>query len=114
MLTTDSPSETYCTRLMHSCWFKVRASMNCLSYIPEQKRILVGSSSGYVTMWDSEDYTMVHNLPVHKYAITCMKWSHAGDMVLTGDVLGEVRYGTPALAPMHTVKAHQKAVRAVE
>jgi hypothetical protein len=48
----ETPSSSFCTRLVNVSINKVRHPVNVVSWMPEGRRLVTGSSSGELTLWN--------------------------------------------------------------
>ena len=50
--TIDCPANSFCTRFVSTAINKVRHPVNVVSWMPEGRRLVTGSSSGELTLWN--------------------------------------------------------------
>ena len=48
----DCPASSFCTRLVSTAINKIRHPINVVSWMPEGRRLVTGSSSGELTLWN--------------------------------------------------------------
>ena len=110
---TDLPS-SYCTRIIHtSVNTKMKSKLHCLSFSPLKPYLFSGSESGNLTRWSASTFIYDKAEQGHASAVRAMAWNRAGDWMLTGDRLGQVRYWQSNMRPQEEFKAHDDVVRGI-
>ncbi|KAI5168399.1 polyadenylation factor subunit 2 [Pancytospora epiphaga] len=100
-------------RFLHLCINKIRSPVNVVLWSIDGRRLLSGSSSGEITMWNGFSFNFDTILQAHDTAIRSMSWSPSGSFLVTGDHSGDIKYWHPSMNNIQLFKAHDEAVKDV-
>jgi len=78
--------------LLHGINRKNKSAINCGAWGPDGNRLIVGTDSGILTLWEAETFKYEKLVTTHKTAIRVMKFSNLGRVLLTGDNVGNITY----------------------
>ena len=88
--------------------------MLSVAFSPNGTRLVSGTSSGTVKLWDVASGQQIHALPGHSYAASSVAFSPDGTRLLSGSYDNTIRLWDGASAQlMRTFKGHSEAVRSV-
>ncbi|KAK5118303.1 hypothetical protein LTR62_002816 [Meristemomyces frigidus] len=99
---------------LHSSLNKVRQPVNVVTWTPEGRRLLTGSTSGEFTLWNGTGFNFETIMQAHDSAIRTIRYSHNDEFLLSGDQEGNVKYWQTNFNNINTIEAHHEvAVRDV-
>eukprot|EP01095_Lingulamoeba_sp_RSL-Kostka_P013697 TRINITY_DN5738_c0_g1_i1.p1 TRINITY_DN5738_c0_g1~~TRINITY_DN5738_c0_g1_i1.p1 ORF type:complete len:396 (+),score=115.46 TRINITY_DN5738_c0_g1_i1:99-1286(+) len=101
-----NPSTSICTNHVHKSTNKQRCPVNVVTWTPEGRRLITGSSSGEFTLWNGLCFNFETILQAHQSAIRSMEWSHNQEFMISGDDAGKVGYWQPNMNNAKEIKAH--------
>ncbi|KAJ5071748.1 wd40 repeat protein [Anaeramoeba ignava] len=109
---TLDPIENLPTRYVHSSVNKDKCPINVVSFTPEARRLITGTSKGELTLWNGLCFKFETILQAHNSSIRALKWTYDGNWMITSDNEGIIKYWQPN---MNNVKEFQtptqKAIR---
>ncbi|TFK22682.1 WD40 repeat-like protein [Coprinopsis marcescibilis] len=91
----DNASTSLCTKFVHTSTNKIRCPVNVVTWTPEARRILTGSTSGEFTLWNGLTFNFETILQAHDTAITAMRFTHSGHYLASTDKSGVIKYFEP-------------------
>lgn len=97
--------------MLHSSLNKAKHPVNVVKWTPEGRRLLTGSSSGEFTLWNGTGFNFETIMQAHDVAIRALRYSHSGDVLLSADDDGNMKYYLPNFNPMHSLRPHNDAIR---
>ncbi|KZT11127.1 WD40 repeat-like protein [Laetiporus sulphureus 93-53] len=107
----DNPSTSLCTKFVHTCINKYRCPVNCVTWTPEGRRVLTGSTSGEFTLWNGLTFNFETILQAHDTAVRAMKFTHAGAYLVSADQSGIIKYFQPNMNNLTAWTGHREAIR---
>ncbi|KAH9057690.1 WD40-repeat-containing domain protein [Lactarius vividus] len=107
----DNASTSLCTKFVHTSTNKIRCPVNAVTWTPEGRRILTGSTSGEFTAWNGLTFNFETILQAHDTAIRALTFNHAGTYIASADQSGIVKYFQPNMNNLTAWPAHREAVR---
>ncbi|KAF8264249.1 WD40-repeat-containing domain protein [Lactarius quietus] len=107
----DNASTSLCTKFVHTSTNKIRCPVNAVTWTPEGRRILTGSTSGEFTAWNGLTFNFETILQAHDTAIRALTFNHAGTYIASADQSGIVKYFQPNMNNLTAWAAHREAVR---
>ncbi|PPQ66041.1 hypothetical protein CVT26_010797 [Gymnopilus dilepis] len=91
----ENPSTSLCTKFVHTSTNKIRCPVNVVTWTPESRRILTGSTSGEFTLWNGLTFNFETILQAHDTAIYAMRFTHSGAYLASADRSGVIKYFEP-------------------
>ncbi|EFI28472.1 polyadenylation factor subunit 2 [Coprinopsis cinerea okayama7 len=91
----SNASTSLCTKFVHTSTNKIRCPVNVVTWTPEARRILTGSTSGEFTLWNGLTFNFETILQAHDTAITAMRFTHSGNYLASTDKSGVIKYFEP-------------------
>ncbi|KAF8528197.1 WD40-repeat-containing domain protein [Hysterangium stoloniferum] len=104
-------STSLCTKFVHTSTNKIRCPVNVVTWTPEGRRVLTGSTSGEFTLWNGLTFNFETILQAHDSAIRAVKFSHSENYIASADQSGIVKYFQPNMNNLAAFQAHREAVR---
>ncbi|KAF6751310.1 WD40-repeat-containing domain protein [Ephemerocybe angulata] len=92
---TDNASTSLCTKFVHTSTNKIRCPVNVVTWTPEARRVLTGSTSGEFTLWNGLTFNFETILQAHDTAICAMRFTHSGAYLASADKTGIIKYFEP-------------------
>ncbi|KAH7107224.1 WD40-repeat-containing domain protein [Auriculariales sp. MPI-PUGE-AT-0066] len=77
-------STSLCTKFVHTSTNKIRCPVNCVTWTPEARRVLTGSTSGEFTLWNGLTFNFETILQAHDSAIRAIEFNHSGTYLASG------------------------------
>lgn len=106
-----SPHEAVCTRFLHMSINKIRSPVNTILWNHDGRRLLSGSSSGEITMWNGFSFNFDTILQAHEASIRAMCWAPSSSFLITSDGLGLIKYWHPSMNNIQVVEGHSEGVK---
>ncbi|KAL0580675.1 pre-mRNA cleavage and polyadenylation factor (CPF) complex subunit [Marasmius crinis-equi] len=91
----ENPSTSLCTKFVHTSTNKIRCPVNIVTWTPEGRRILTGSTSGEFTLWNGLTFNFETILQAHDTAICTFSFTHSGAYLASADKTGIIKYFEP-------------------
>ncbi|KAK7040788.1 pre-mRNA cleavage and polyadenylation factor (CPF) complex subunit [Paramarasmius palmivorus] len=91
----DNPSTSLCTKFVHTSTNKIRCPVNVVTWTPEARRVLTGSTSGEFTLWNGLTFNFETILQAHDTAICTFSFTHSGAYLASADKSGIIKYFEP-------------------
>ncbi|KAF8968246.1 WD40-repeat-containing domain protein [Flammula alnicola] len=91
----ENPSTSLCTKFVHTSTNKIRCPVNVVTWTPESRRVLTGSTSGEFTLWNGLTFNFETILQAHDTAICAMTFTHSGAYLASADKSGIIKYFEP-------------------
>ncbi|KAH9483622.1 Polyadenylation factor subunit 2 [Psilocybe cubensis] len=91
----ENPSTSLCTKFVHTSTNKIRCPVNVVTWTPEARRVLTGSTSGEFTLWNGLTFNFETILQAHDSAICAMTFTHSGAYLASADKTGIIKYFEP-------------------
>ncbi|GAA5932898.1 WD40 repeat domain-containing protein [Sporobolomyces koalae] len=106
-------STSFCTRYAHTSTNKIRCPVNIVTFTPDARRILTGSTSGEFTLWNGLTFNFETILQAHDSAVRALAWSNSGQWLLSTDNSGLIKYFQPNMNNLQIFQGHNEAIRDV-
>ncbi|KZV70788.1 WD40 repeat-like protein [Peniophora sp. CONT] len=106
-----NPSTSLCTKFVHTSTNKIRCPVNVVTWTPEGRRVLTGSTSGEFTLWNGLTFNFETILQAHDNAIRAMRFSHSGSYIASADQSGIIKYFQPNMNNLTAWQGHREAIR---
>ncbi|GLB35528.1 putative anaphase-promoting complex subunit 4 WD40 domain [Lyophyllum shimeji] len=91
----DNSSTSLCTKFVHTSTNKIRCPVNVVTWTPEARRVLTGSTSGEFTLWNGLTFNFETILQAHDTAICTFRFTHSGAYLASADKSGVIKYFEP-------------------
>ncbi|KAE9407935.1 WD40 repeat-like protein [Gymnopus androsaceus JB14] len=91
----DNASTSLCTKFVHTSTNKIRCPVNVVTWTPEGRRVLTGSTSGEFTLWNGLTFNFETILQAHDTAICTLAFTHSGAYLASADKTGIIKYFEP-------------------
>ncbi|KAF7306482.1 WD-REPEATS-REGION domain-containing protein [Mycena indigotica] len=91
----DNASTSLCTKFIHTSTNKIRCPVNVVTWTPEGRRVLTGSTSGEFTLWNGLTFNFETILQAHDTAICTLTFTHSGQYLASADKAGTIKYFEP-------------------
>ncbi|KAI0933550.1 hypothetical protein AcW1_005352 [Taiwanofungus camphoratus] len=107
----DNASTSLCTKFVHTSTNKIRCPVNCVTWTPEGRRILTGSTSGEFTLWNGLTFNFETILQAHDTAVRTFQFTHSGAYLASADQSGIIKYFQPNMNNLTAWAGHREAIR---
>ncbi|RDB24259.1 Polyadenylation factor subunit 2 [Hypsizygus marmoreus] len=91
----DNSSTSLCTKFVHTSTNKIKCPVNVVTWTPEGRRVLTGSTSGEFTLWNGLTFNFETILQAHDTAICTLAFTHSGAYLASADKSGIIKYFEP-------------------
>ncbi|KAF4604238.1 pre-mRNA cleavage and polyadenylation factor (CPF) complex subunit [Pleurotus pulmonarius] len=91
----ENASTSLCTKFVHTSTNKIRYPVNVVTWTPEARRVLTGSTSGEFTLWNGLTFNFETILQAHDTGICAMQFTHSGAYLASTDKSGVIKYFEP-------------------
>lgn len=103
---------TLCTtKLARVSINKIKCTVNTIKWTPDGRRLISGTSTGEMTLWNGYSYNFDTILQAHESPIRSMCWSPSGNFLVSGDTIGIMKYWHPSMSNIQMIKGHGESVR---
>jgi len=90
---------------------KMHRSIDSLAWTPDGRRCLTGSHQGEIASWNSLSFKLESKLQAHEAAITCMRYSHNENWLVTSDGNGRIKYWKGRNELQKDFQSHRESVK---
>lgn len=104
-------SECITSKFAHISINKHKCPINVLRWTPDGRRLISGTATGELTLWNGFSFNFETILQAHESAIRSMSWAPSGRFLVTGDSLGIIKYWHPSMLNLQILQAHSEPVR---
>ncbi|KAF9228810.1 WD40 repeat-like protein [Gyrodon lividus] len=104
-------STSLCTKFIHTSTNKIRCPVNVVTWTPEGRRVLTGSTSGEFTLWNGLTFNFETILQAHDTAIRAFQFTHSGAYLASADQSGIIKYFQPNMNNLNAWPGHREAIR---
>ncbi|KAN0075521.1 WD40-repeat-containing domain protein [Tylopilus felleus] len=104
-------STSLCTKFIHTSTNKIRCPVNVVTWTPEGRRVLTGSTSGEFTLWNGLTFNFETILQAHDSAIRAFQFTHSGAYLASADQSGIIKYFQPNMNNLNAWPGHREAIR---
>ncbi|KAJ2555587.1 WD repeat-containing protein 33 [Coemansia sp. RSA 1933] len=109
----NEPETSIASRFVQQAQNKDRQPINIVRWTPEGRRLITGSSSGELTLWNGLTFNFETIMQAHDNPVRSMEWCHHGQFMITGDHGGMIKYWKPNFSFLNDIVAHKAPVRDV-
>jgi len=111
--TPYSPYDAICSRYVYSAVNKVRSAVNTVTFSPNGRRVITGSHTGELTIWNAQQFHFENNMQAHTAAVRALTWSPVEDILLSGDHLGQIKLWDQHFYNSQNLQAHKDSLREI-
>ncbi|KAG1768941.1 WD40-repeat-containing domain protein [Suillus occidentalis] len=104
-------STSLCTKFIHTSTNKIRCPVNVVTWTPEGRRVLTGSTSGEFTLWNGLTFNFETILQAHDSAVRAFQFTHSGSFLASADQNGIIKYFQPNMNNLTAWAGHREAIR---
>ncbi|KAI5148874.1 polyadenylation factor subunit 2 [Enteropsectra breve] len=90
---------------------KIRSPVNAVLWNPDGRRLLSGSTSGEITMWNGYSFNFDTILQAHESPIRAMAWSPSSAFLISCDNAGLIKYWHPSMNNIQIIEAHNEGIK---
>lgn len=112
------PSSDECTayqavtnKFVHMSINKIRSPVNCVIWNPDGRRLMSGSCSGEITMWNGFSYNFDTIVQAHESPIRSMVWSPSSSFLISSDNLGIIKYWNNSMSNIQIIEGHNESIK---
>lgn len=98
-------------KFVHMSINKIRSPVNTIIWNPDGRRLLSGSYSGEITMWNGFSYNFDTIVQAHESSIRSMVWSPSSTFLITSDNLGIIKYWNPSMSNIQVIEGHSEGIK---
>lgn len=106
-----TPMQMMTSKFVHLSINKIRSPVNCIVWNADGRRLLSGSCSGEITMWNGFSFNFDTIVQAHESPIRAMSWSPSATFLITSDNLGLIKYWNPSMSNMQVIEAHNESIK---
>ncbi|KAJ2454866.1 WD repeat-containing protein 33 [Coemansia sp. RSA 2424] len=110
VFTPNEPETSITTRYVQQAQNKLRAPVNVIRWTPEGRRLVTGSYTGELTLWNGLSFNFDTIMQAHDSAIRSMEWSHNAQWMISGDQGGIIKYWQPNFNNVKVISGHKAAI----
>ena len=100
------------SKFTHLSSNKVKHVIPAITWTPEGRRIVVATYNGEFSLWNGSSFNFESLMQAHDSAVTTMKYSHAGDWMISGDTDGYIKLWQPNFNMVKELEhAHTECIR---
>ncbi|KIM58199.1 hypothetical protein SCLCIDRAFT_1218834 [Scleroderma citrinum Foug A] len=107
----SNSSTSLCTKFIHTSTNKIRCPVNVVTWTPEGRRVLTGSTSGEFTLWNGLTFNFETILQAHDSAVRAFQFTHSGAYLASADQSGIIKYFQPNMNNLTAWQGHREAIR---
>ncbi|KAJ2488574.1 WD repeat-containing protein 33 [Coemansia sp. RSA 2050] len=104
------PETSITTRYVQQAQNKARAPVNVIRWTPDSRRLVTGSYTGELTLWNGLSFNFDTIMQAHDSAIRSMEWSHNAQWMITGDQGGIIKYWQPNMNNVKVTAGHKSGI----
>ncbi|KAM0677969.1 WD repeat-containing protein 33 [Binucleata daphniae] len=103
---------TYVTpELAHVSVNKTKCTVNTIKWTPDGRRLIAGTSTGELTLWNAFSFSFETILQAHESPVKCMCWSPTGSFLVSGCTIGIIKYWHPSMSNIQCIQGHNESIR---
>jgi len=108
--TPQHPYDSICCRFVHASTNKNRAPVNVVHWFPNGTRLISGTQTGEITIWNGFQFHFENILQAHNAAVRAMQWTPEETVLVSGDQLGIIKFWDQHLLNFETLQAHKESI----
>jgi len=105
-----NPYDAICCRFVHSATNRNRAPVNVVHWFPNGRRLISGSQTGEITIWNGSCFQFENILQAHNSAVKAMEWTPEETVLVSGDQLGVIKFWDQYMYNFQTFQAHKESM----
>ena len=109
--TECTPLQAITNKFVHLSINKIRSPVNCVIWNYDGRRLLSGSCSGEITMWNGFSFNFDTIVQAHESPIRAMAWSPTSTFLITSDNLGLIKYWNASMSNIQVIEAHNESIK---
>lgn len=106
-----SPYDAVTNRFVHMSMNKIRSPINSIIWNSDGRRLLSGSCSGEITLWNGFSFNFDTIVQAHESPIRAMTWSPSSSFLITSDNLGIIKYWNSSMSNIQVIQAHNEGIK---
>lgn len=95
----------------HTSINKMRCPVNVVRFTPDGRRLITGTSTGEFTLWNTFSFNFETILQAHESPVRGLEFSHLGDLLLSADTTGIVKFWHLSMNNVDIRNCHEEAIR---
>lgn len=107
----STPLQAVTSKFIHMSINKIRSPVNSVVWNPDGRRLLSGSCSGEITMWNGFSFNFDTIVQAHESPIRSMVWSPSSSFLITSDNLGIIKYWNQSMSNIEIIEAHSEGIK---
>ncbi|XP_075240159.1 uncharacterized protein LOC142335503 isoform X2 [Convolutriloba macropyga] len=107
----ENAANAVATKFVRTAMNKMKCPVFSITWTPNGRRLLTGSSSGEFTLWNGLQFNFETILQAHDAPIRAMTWSNTGLWLLSGDHNGFIKYWQTNMNNVKMFQAHREVIR---
>eukprot|EP00428_Durinskia_dybowskii_P012944 CAMPEP_0170207912 /NCGR_PEP_ID=MMETSP0116_2-20130129/3535_1 /TAXON_ID=400756 /ORGANISM="Durinskia baltica, Strain CSIRO CS-38" /LENGTH=672 /DNA_ID=CAMNT_0010458373 /DNA_START=61 /DNA_END=2076 /DNA_ORIENTATION=+ len=108
--TPERPYDSICPRFAHASTNKTRAPVHVVHWFPHGRRLLSGTQTGEMTIWNGLQFHCENILQAHNAGIRAMQWNPEENVLVSGDQLGIIKFWDQYIYNFQTFQGHKDAI----
>lgn len=105
-----NPYDAICCRFAHSATTKNRAPVNVVHWYPNGRRLISGSQTGELIIWNGFTFQFENIMQAHNSAVKAVQWTPEETVMISGDQLGVIKFWDQYMYNFQTFQAHKEAM----
>lgn len=105
-----NPYDAICCRFVHSATSRNRAPVNVVHWFPNGRRLISGSQTGEITIWNGSCFQFENILQAHNSAVKALEWTPEETVMVSGDQLGVIKFWDQYMYNFQTFQAHKESM----
>lgn len=107
----SNPAQAFCTKYVHTSMNKFRCPIHVCVWTPDGRRLITGSHTGELTLWNGKEFNFEHLEEAHDNPIRSMVWSWDDTWMVTADDAGKIKYWQSSMTNVKVFQGHQESIR---
>ncbi|KAJ2840363.1 WD repeat-containing protein 33 [Coemansia sp. 'formosensis'] len=110
LFVAGEPETSITTRYVQQAQNKIKAPVNVIKWTPDGRRLVTGSYTGELTLWNGLSFNFDTIMQAHDSAIRSMEWSHNAQWMISGDQGGIIKYWQPNMNNVKMFVGHKLGI----
>lgn len=108
-----APASSVPAQLAHAIYNKSKQPIYSVLWTPSGRRLLAGAANGEFSLWHGMGFGFEMVMQAHENDVRCMRYSHSGEWLLSGDQDGVLKVWQPNFNNVKRQQVHAEVVRDV-